>query len=244
MTNIAPTIESMIDSQVKLMLESDSYYKHFETPLKSAKAIKDEHRQQLQDFLKINDFRLSLENAQNLIREILPELISFKEFEITIKELEQISENFGHFLQNMDEEDYLKPLIFQKAFCLSNKTLLHIYALASQMLKEGNFVAASDLFLLLTTLAPHVPSYWIAQGVCLQALKRYDEAIAVYEVIKVIDPLNPAPLAYLYEIYQNQNEMDKAKYALRDFQNVISNLTNDQRKKWERKIIEYRSNIH
>ncbi|MBS0654407.1 MAG: tetratricopeptide repeat protein [Verrucomicrobia bacterium] len=51
-------------------------------------------------------------------------------------------------------------------FGFSDDTLLHMYDLANSLVNKGKYDNASDLFRLLTILAPHVTSYWIGLGFC------------------------------------------------------------------------------
>ena len=53
MSKIDGLLEEMIESQVDSLVQEDSYYKMFETPLKPAASFKKAHRKQLVDFFKL-----------------------------------------------------------------------------------------------------------------------------------------------------------------------------------------------
>jgi len=236
MAKIDTILDELIESQVESLIQDDSYYQHFATSLKPASQIKMEHKKQLLDFFKLTELRKQLESAPLLIESLLPELISAEEFAKVKGELDQSSEHFITFIASMNKETAEKPVLFQEMFGLSDETLLYIYELSVDLVKKGKYEEANTLFVFLTTLAPHVPSYWIAEGACLQALNRHEEAIAVFSAAKFLNPSDPAPFAYSVESYYMLKDTEKAKPELDALKEIVKLSSGDEKIKWEQKI--------
>lgn len=237
MNELDGLINELVESQVEALVEDDSYYQALATPLKPASAFKREHRRQLEDFFKLTELRKQFEEAPKLILNLLPNLVSTLEFNQVKDELDKSSENF---IKNMaiGSQSSEKPVLFQELFGLSDETLMSIYDLGVDLVQKENFDHANTLFVFLTTLAPHVTSYWIAQGVCLQALDRHKDAIAIFDAAKVLDPSEPALSAYTIESYLALKEKDKASLEIDALKEIIKSLSGDKKLKWEAKINE------
>lgn len=238
MAKIDTLLDELIESQVESLVQDDAYYQNFATPLKSASQIKVEHRKQLIDFFKLTELRSQLESAPVLVENLLVDLISPAEFDKVKAELDKSGEHFISFIGSMGKDSGEKPILFQEMFGLSDETLLHIYDLSVDLVKKGKYEDANTLFVFLTTLAPHVPSYWIAEGACLQALNRHEEAIAVFNAAKFLNASDPAPVAYSMESYYMLKDMSSAKAELEALKEIVKSLPADEKSNWEKKIKE------
>ncbi len=237
MAKLEGLLEDLIESQVEGLIQEDSYYQMFATPLKPASAFKNAHKKQLLEFFKLTELRSQLENAPDLILTLMPKYLSKPEFDKIKLELDNSGDHFLRFIESMKEETE-KPILFQEMFGLSDDTLLKVYELAVNLVKQEYYDDANTLFVFLATLAPHVPSYWIAQGACLQALGRHEEAVSVFSAAKFLNPSDPAPSAYSIESYQILKDQDKAKLELSLLKEVVKSLKNEEKAKWEQKINE------
>lgn len=238
MAKIDTLLEGLIESQVETLIQDDSYYQLLSTPLKSASIVKKEHRKQLVEFFKLKELRNQLEVAPNIILNLLPDLVSKEEFVKIKGELDGSGEHFIHFIESMNKESSEKPILFQEMFGLSDDTLLRIYDLAVDLIKKENYEDANTLLVFLTTLAPHVTSYWIAEGACLQALDRHQEAIAVFSAAKFLSPSDPAPSFYSIESFLILDDKDKAKLELDEVKEIVKSLSGEDKLKWEKMIKE------
>lgn len=240
MSGIDGLLEDLIESQVENLIQEDSYYQLLATPLKSADSIKKEHKRQLIDFFKLTELRKQLETAPDLILNQLPDFTSKEEFDKIKSELDKSGDHFIHYIQNLNENESDKPILFQEIFGLSDETLLKIYELGADFVKNGKFEDANTLFVFLTTMAPHVPSYWIAQGVSLQALLKHEEAIQVFEAAKFLNPDNPAPYFYIIESLLMTKDKEKLDEELSLLRSLVTHLDPIEMKNWEEKL----KNIH
>jgi tetratricopeptide (TPR) repeat protein len=238
MAQLDALLDDLIKSQVETLVQDDSYYQMLATPLKPASAIKQAHRTQLVEFFKLKDLRSQLENAPTILMELLPDFVSRQDFEVIKAELDNSGEHFVRFVESMAEESD-RPILFQEMFGLTDDTLLHIYELSVDVVKKGNYKDANTLFVFLTTLAPHVSSYWIAQGACLQVLSRHEEAVAVFNAAKFLNPADPAPCAYSVESYIELKDAEKAKQELGVLKDVVKALEGEDKKIWEQKLKDY-----
>ena len=238
MNVINDQINELVESQVNSLIQDDSYYQGIATPLKPAAAFKREHRKQLEDFFKLNGLRKQFEEAPNIILDYLPELVNPLEFSRVKTELDQSSENFMKYFETEGDQPSEKPVLFQEMFGFSDDTLLNVYALGVDLVRKKDYERANALFVFLSTLAPHVTSYWIAQGVCLQSLNRHEDAVTIFNTAKILNPLDPSISAYTIESYLVLKENDKAKLELDVLKEVTKFLSGDEKVKWETKIIE------
>ncbi|MBA3286006.1 MAG: hypothetical protein H0U27_13245, partial [Nitrosopumilus sp.] len=113
--------DKYLESQIELMLEDDSYYRHLETPLKNAATIKNDHRSQMKEFFEMNGIRSKLENAQSLIYHTLPSFVSKEIFEEIKNEMDQSADHLMDYIDSMgDESKDETSITFQEIFGLSN----------------------------------------------------------------------------------------------------------------------------
>lgn len=215
-------IDELVDSQVEALLEEDSYYQMYATPLKPANQVKEEHRKQLKELVSLNDMRSQLDKAQSLILSLMPHFVPPEEFSKIQNEIESAPE---HFMQHLQAEgDAEKIFLLQTIFGFSNETLISIYKLAADLFQKGHFEDALAIFTFLSTMAPHVTSYWVAQGVCLQSLNRNEEAIVAFTAAKLLNPSDPVPLSHLIECYLSLKDHEKAKMEQEELKAIHKSL--------------------
>lgn len=231
-------LTNLIEEEVDTLLEHDNYYQMLSTPIKPASVIKQQHRRQLVEFFELTDLQAQLDAAQSLILSGLPDLISAQDFSKVKNEIDESTDHFFSFVEMQEErqEKSEHPVLLQEMFGFSNETILHVYALGANLVEKGNFPDARVLFTFLTTLAPHVSSYWVALGVCLQELNKQEDAVISFGAANFLEPMNPAPLFYILEIYIGLKETDKARLEVDELKKVMPTLSKDERAMWEQKI--------
>lgn len=196
--------DNLINSGINASEESSTFYEYYATPLKSAQTIRQEHREQMTQFLKFGELIEQFEKAGNLLKSHLPGRLT----EVELSRIQgEIANASSRFLQFLPQEN--KPILLQEVFGFSNETLLSLYSLASDLMEEGNYQDAYTVLVPLTTLAPHVASYWIAEGICLQQLGRHGDALTSFTCAKLVDPGLEEP--YIYSIYSYIELKDQPK---------------------------------
>lgn len=231
-------LDELIDKEVDTLIEKDAFYQLLSTPIKPASVIKQQHRRQLVEFFKLTDLHTQLDAAQSIILNGLPNLISSQDFSKVKDEIDKSPDHFFSFVEMQEEEDEKpeNPVLLQQMFGLSNETLLHVYDFGANLLENGNIQDACALFTFLTTLAPHVSSYWIALGVCFQELNKKEDAIISFGAANFLEPMDPAPLFYILECYLALKETDKAKLEVDELKKILPSLEKDERAIWVQKI--------
>jgi len=235
-------LQDLFADQIEELLQADSeLYLAQATPLKSAQMIKEEHRRQLEEQFKQKELREQINLAYEQIVNLLPNFISPEEFEKVKKEIDGSQTHFVEFVETVSNGgEREKPIFLQEMFGFSDSTILHVYALASDLVRKGNAKDAYSLFVFAGVMAPFVASYWIGQGVCLKALGRNQEAITPFEIAKLWDPLDPLPSAHLMENYLIMNEKEKAKVEYEALANIVQSLEGDEGLKWKNKLNNFR----
>jgi len=193
-------------------------------------------REQLTNFFKMTDFRSQLEMAQDLILSVLPDLISLQQFAKVKNELDSSIGHFIKFIESEDGKSPEKPILFQEMFGFSDDTLLLVYDLGVSLIGRGEMKNAIIIFTFLTTLAPHVSSYWVALGVCFQETNRHQEGIIALSAAKFLEPTDPGPLFYNIESYLVLKETEKANLEVEELKNVIKALSSQSQEEWRHKI--------
>lgn len=181
-------LNELIESQVEELIQDHDYYQGLATPLKSSAICKQEHIRQLTEFFQFAEQRARLEHAQKLITDLMLPFVSPIEFNKIKEELDNSSSHFSHFMETKANEEAERPILIQEMLGLSDETLMHIYALGQDLVEKGQFQDALALLTFLTLLAPHVPSFWILEGVCFKNLNLHEEATAALSAAKFLNP--------------------------------------------------------
>lgn len=223
--------EELLESQVESLLQEDDYYQYLATPLKSAAMCKQDHKAQLSEFFKFKEFNERMKRAQDLITNALPSFVTSEAFLKIKEELDNSSDYFNRFIESAEDLD--RPILLQEMFGLSDETLLQIYAFGRNLVEKKNFQDACAIFALLATLAPHVSSYWIAEGACMQGLNQHEEAIAAFNGAKLLNPLDPAPIAYSIESYHILKDTTQEKIERELLKNVLESLNSNEKAPWK-----------
>lgn len=223
------SFEQILDSQIDSFLEEDASYEYYATPVKPTRYIKSEHLNQLKELFHLRRLKTEFKKGDQLILGLLERSLSAEDFAKVKKEKEGADAHFFEALANVDMEG---PVIFQQLFGYSNETMLHIYASVHTLMQNKNFEDAYSLLVFLTLLAPHVPSYWIAEGLCLQELNRHQEAVASFEAASFLDRSNPAPLAYAIESDLILGDQTKFQESLELLKSLLETYQGEDKGVW------------
>lgn len=224
-------LNELIESQVDELIQDDEYYQGFATQLKSAESVKQGHIKQLAEFFKFQEYHTRLEHAQRLITDLMPAYVSVDAFAKIKQELENSGTHLSQFIES-EQKSSERPILLQEMFGLSDETLIHIYAFGRGLVEKNNMEDACALFVLLSTLAPHVPSYWISEGICMQELGLHEQAIIAFSSAKFLSPSDPAPIAYSIETYRSLKDNDQIKKEMELLESTIETLDSDDKVIW------------
>lgn len=231
------SIDDIVKSKVESFVPDESYYKMFATPLKPPSACRKSHQDSLMDFFKFEELQEQLEEAPKIILNLMPSYLPPEDFNRIKEELNKSIHHFILVAISMEESSD-KPIMLQELFGITDDSLMHIYELGVDLVKKNNYRDANVLFVFLTTMVPYVPSFWIAHGICLQALDRHEEALEVFKTAKLLKPNNPLTSAYLIESYLHLKNTDEAKNEFNALKELILVLEGEEQTKWEQKIKE------
>lgn len=231
------SIDDIVKSQIEAFIPDESHYKMFATPLKPPSAFRQAHRDNLMDFFKFEELQEQLDEAPKIILNLMPNYLSSEDFNRIKNELNKSIHHFILVAISMSETSE-KPILLKDLFGITDDSLMRIYELGVDLVKKNNYKDGNILFVFLTTMTPYVPSFWIAQGVCLQALNRHEDAIEIFKTAKLLKPNDPVPSVYLIESYLNLKNSNEAKIELDALQDTVQALKDDEKKNWELKIRE------
>ncbi len=85
---------------------------------------------------------------------------------------------------------------FQDILGYSNEAMDRFYQIARSLLDSKKLKEASDAFLFLTTLNPHIPTYWLGLGMCEHLHEEYQRGLVAYGMASVSDREDPLPHYY------------------------------------------------
>ncbi|MBN2155500.1 MAG: tetratricopeptide repeat protein [Candidatus Lokiarchaeota archaeon] len=95
-----------------------------------------------------------------------------------------------------------------------------LYALGYNQFTIGNYKAAKDIFILLTTIAPYTNHYWRAYGAVNQQMENYEEAIAGYDMALANDSRDIVSHVYRSEcLIMSEKEKD----AIKNLEEILTN---------------------
>lgn len=146
--------DKLILPQVDNFMPDDSYFQSKATPLKKAAVIREEHRKQFIEQLKMNDLRHHLEEAEQLIRKDLSKLISEVQVKQVFKEMDGAPKHFVKYAKSYQKESGVEvPLMLEQLKDKTNPDLKQIYEMAVDCIQNKNYSEASSLlhFLITTT---------------------------------------------------------------------------------------------
>ncbi len=215
-------LNELIEPQLDALMEEDSFYQRLATPLKSAMLWKQQHREELKEYLKFKGVNQRITNALDLIAYTMPSFTPAADYAKVKQELDNGAEHFRRFVNSIEPTD--RPILFQEMLGLSDDTILSIYAFGRNLVEQGNTKDAMPVFALLTILAPHVESYWVAEGVSMQDLGLHDQAIAAFSAAKFLNPEDPSPIQYSIESYHVLQDGIKEQEEKELLQTVMSNI--------------------
>ncbi len=72
----------------------------------------------------------------------------------------------------------------------SPETMKNFFEIGLNLVKNGNYAKAKDVFYFLTTIASDTPAFWLGLGFCNAKLKNYDEARGAFRQVIALDPQN------------------------------------------------------
>lgn len=231
------SIDEIVKLEVETFLPDESTYKMFGTPLKPPSAFRNAHRDKLVDFFKFEEFQEQLDEAPKIILNLMPNYLSSEDFSKIKNELNKSINQFILIAISMDPTGE-KPVVLRELFGISNDSLVFIYELGIDQMKKNNCKDANALFVFLTTMTPFVPSFWIAQGACLQVLDRHEDAIESFKFAKQLKPSDPLPRAYLIESYRSMKQDDESDAEIEALKSLIQTLDEDEKVQWENRINE------
>ncbi len=230
-------IDDIVKLEIETLIPDESHYKMFATPLKPPSAFRSAHKDKLVDFFKFEELQEQLEAAPKIVLNLMPNYLSNEDFTKIKTELNKSINQFILIAISMDQNSE-KPPILQELFGISDDSLVRIYELGIDLVKKNSFKEANSLFVFLTTMTPYVPSFWIAQGVCLQALERHEDAVEILKTAKLLKPADPHCFIYLIESYKNLKLDNEEKIEFDALKNLVQILEGDEKVQWENKISE------
>jgi type III secretion system low calcium response chaperone LcrH/SycD len=119
-----------------------------------------------------------------------------------------------------------KGLLPQETLKLSKEKLLEFYQVAFTFFEGEYYQEASNLYLFLTFLNPHVSSFWVGLGMTEEMQEHYDSAIGAYLTALDLNENDLQPVLYCAECLNKMNKPKKAKellqFAMRQLRDVPS----------------------
>ncbi len=213
--------KELIDSEIENLLQSEETYQFQSTPLKPAKAIKEDHKRQLKEELEQRELRGHIVQAYDLIMNQLPQKVSLAEFDQLKGEFEKSVNHFDDISQKPAEFiDQLSSL--QEIYGISDESMTLIYSLAYGYLEKREFKNADSLLYFLTLLNPTVRSFWIALGISLQNQGKYEESKIMFETAQTLDSDNPEAFILGAQVDLQLNNSEMAQEQLKIAEKIIN----------------------
>ncbi len=131
-----------------------------------------------------------------------------EDFQIPQEVLDQLSDPL--LLQKYVDEGKT----FQEILGYSDDMMGRFYQIARGLLDMKKLKEASDAFLFLTTLNPHVPTYWLGLGMCEHLHEEYQRSLVAYGMAIVSDREDPLPHYYSAACHFAMRNYETAKVAL------------------------------
>lgn len=107
---------------------------------------------------------------------------------------------------------------------ISSASVSVLYKLGKDLINTGKLRDARDLFLFSAIFAPDCPEIWLAMGMVEQLMQQFEQALAMYSQVILLDP--ECSISYLFsaECHLNLKDPVKAKDAFEIAKSHIQNL--------------------
>lgn len=166
------------------------------TALKPSDIIQAEHRKQLQEVFKLNNFTESISNAIFVIKN--SDLLSSKQ-------KTTLDTDFFTPLIEFDEIDALGITSPQDRIHITNNTMEIVYKLGSRLMAINQVYDALSLFTLCTFLNPIVPCYWIGLMIGFFKQSHFAEALMASKIVTDLIPHQAVGFVYCILIKRKQD---------------------------------------
>ena len=97
---------------------------------------------------------------------------------------------------------------------LTNDEMEAVYLIAYNFYQQGKIEEAEKVFHFLCLYGHLDKRFWMGLAACRQQLKQYQQAIAAYSYLAVIDTENPYPPMHAADCYLALNDLDNTESAL------------------------------
>ena len=136
------------------------------------------------------------------------------------KEITQ-AHSFLQSLHNMEDLEFSPINTPQEVFKISQETLKWIYQVGYTYFKNSHYPEALSLFKTLSFLNPLVFDFKLAEALTLKSLKQTDEALFIFALAAIMDPLHPSPRYNSAEIYLNNKQKSNAEIELHLLEEIL-----------------------
>lgn len=127
---------------------------------------------------------------------------------------EENSKDLADAVGKISKNVFEKGMLPKDAMGLSESMIEGIYAYAYRLYNSGKYRDASHLFRILILLNPTESKYILGLGACQHMQHDYQNAIASYAFIGLVDPYNPLPHYHISDCYLKTNLIPMAKAEL------------------------------
>lgn len=221
--------ERFIGSEIEGLLENDETYQYQSTPLKTAEAIKEDHKHKIREELEQKELRRHITQAYDLIMQRLPQMISPTEFDQLKEEFTKSADYFYEISQKPPEFiDQVGSL--QDCYGISDVSMMLMYSLAYTCLKNQEFSNAESILYFLTLLNPAISIFWIGLGISLQNQGK-EESKIMFETAQILDPMNPNAFILGAESDIQFKNKEQAEEQLKIAEEIINNSISIENKK-------------
>lgn len=120
------------------------------------------------------------------------------------------SKEFQDIVGNLTTNIFEKGMLPKDAMGLSDGLIEGIYGHAYRLYNSGKYKDASQLFRLLIVLNPTAAKYPLGLAACFHMLKEYENAIATYTMVSLIDIDSPLPFYHASDCYIQLGDITSA----------------------------------
>lgn len=195
-------------------------------------SLQDSSKKMGEGFLKLQEIALQIRDSDKERR-------ALSEIKNAIEEMSQFSKDF---LEKMERGESLDSEFLQEklggGFSFSEDAFIDLYEVVSSLYEEGAYKEAFSALTALCFIKPSAFNLWIARGMAAFRCEQYDDALASYSALKEMYPEDPKPYPYLIDVLIAQNEIEKAKKELYEFESLVHRLGKEE--EWKTSL----ANIH